>query len=250
MKRKIINCINTIEEFNRESYDELNIGVEVQDFVEPNLNNVQITSTINGYKEMFKDFNNIKALHGPFLDLKPASPDKDIRRVSQEKYFNTLEIAEKLEVNYVIFHSQTNPLLNEPEIKELNFSQNASFINYLMEETPYRGIVLIENIFEKKPIDILRLMEKIESDRVRVNLDIGHAKLSDTKLEDWIRELKDYIAYIHFHSNNGIYDQHKSPSNEEIEILYNLLDKYNIESLISLEYKKLNLEEEIKRFKE
>ena len=179
-----------------------------------------------------------------------ALSDKDIRRVSQDKYFKTLEIAEELKVDYVIFHSQINPLLNGPEIFELNLCQHADFINYLMGETSYEGVVLIENIFEKKPSDILRLIEKIESDKVKINFDLGHAKLSDTNIEDWIKVLKSHISYIHFHSNNGIYDQHKSPSDGEIETLYSLIDKYKMDPVISLEYKKLNLKKEIERFKE
>lgn len=250
MKRKIINCISTKEEFNPHDYNELNIGLEIQDFVEPNLSEKEVKSTIDAYKGFFKGFNNIKGLHGPFLDLKPASPDKDIRRLSQEKYFKTLEIANELKIDYVIFHSQMNPLLNEAKILELNHSQNGEFFNFLMRQTSYKGIVLIENIFEKDPNDMLRLINKIESNRVKINLDIGHAKLSGLNIEEWIKELKDYIAYIHFHSNNGLYDQHNRPKDEEIIELYNFLDKYEINPVISLEYKKTDLKEEIKRFKE
>lgn len=250
MKRKIVNCISTKEELNLYDYKQLDIGLEIQDFVEPNLSKKERKLTIETYKGFFKGFNNIKGLHGPFLDLKPASPDKDIRRLSQEKYFKTLEIANELEIDYVIFHSQMNPLLNEPEIMELNYSQNGDFFNFLMRETPYKGIVLIENIFEKDPNHMLRLINKIESDRVKINLDIGHAKLTGFNIEEWIKELKDYIAYIHFHSNNGLYDQHNRPKDEEITELYNLLDKYEINPVISLEYKKVDLKEEIKRFKE
>lgn len=249
MKRKIIDCISTIEEFNVQDYIDLNIGVEIQDFVEPNLTDDEIDSTIKAYKELFKGFKNIKGMHGPFLDLKPASPDKDIRRVSQEKYFNTLNIAKDLDIDYVIFHSQMNPLLNEAKIMDLNHMQSADFFNYLMRETSYEGIVLIENIFESSPKNMLRLMEKIESDRVKLNLDLGHAKLSGKPMEDWIKELRNHMAYIHFHSNNGRYDEHRSPSDNEIEELYYLLDKYKLDPVISLEYRKTNLKEEIERYR-
>lgn len=249
MKRKIIDCISIIDEFKVQDYMDLNIGVEIQDFVEPNLTDDEIDRTIKGYKELFKGFRNIKAMHGPFLDLKPASPDKDIRRVSQEKYFNALNIAKDLDIDYVIFHSQMNPLLNEPKIMDLNHRQSADFFNYLMRETSYEGIVLIENIFESSPSDMLRLMEKIESDRIKLNLDLGHSKLSGKPMEDWIKELKDHMVYIHFHSNNGRYDEHRRPTDNEIEELKSLLDKYKLEPVISLEYRKINLKEEIERFR-
>lgn len=249
MDRKILDCISTIDEFDYKLYKEVDIGVELQDFVEPNLSENEVKSTIEAYKEHFIDFNNIKSMHGPFLDLKPASPDNDIRRVSQEKYFETLKIAEDLSLDYVIFHSQINPLLNEPMIMELNYSQNGEFYNSLMKETSFKGIVLVENIFETNPYGMLQLIDKIDSDRVKLILDIGHAKLGESSLDEWIKTLNNHIAYIHFHSNNGKYDQHLKPSNEEIEELYNLIDKYKIDPVISLEYKKENLSEEIKRYK-
>lgn len=248
MKRKIIDCISTIDEFKIKDYEELKIGVEIQDFVEPNLSDDQVRSIINKYKIYFSNFAYIRGLHGPFLDLKPASPDKDIRRVSQDKYFKTLNIAKELEIDYVTFHSQMNPLLNEPQIMDLNYLQNGEFFNFLMNETSYEGIVLIENIFEKSPTNMLRLMDKIKSDKVKLNLDLGHAKLSGNTMENWIKELKDHIAYIHFHSNNGIHDQHGSPSDKEIEDLFYFLDKYNINPVISLEYKKKDLKKEILRY--
>lgn len=249
MDRKIVNCISTIDEYDSKFYKEEEVGLELQDFVEPNLSDNEVKSKIQAYKEHFIDFNNIKSMHGPFLDLKPASPDKDIRRVSQKKYFETLDIAEDLSLDYIIFHSQINPLLNEPGIMELNYSQNAQFYNSLMKETSFKGIVLIENIFEANPYGMLKLIEKIDSDRVKLILDIGHAKLGESSLEEWIKTLANHIAYIHFHSNNGKYDQHLRPSNEEIEELFNLIDKYQIDPVISLEYKKENLSEEIKRYK-
>lgn len=249
MKRKIIDCISTIDGFRRQEYVDLDIGVEIQDFVEPNLSHEEMASTIGNYKKVLKNFNNIKALHGPFLDLKPASPDPDIRKVSQEKYFNTLRIAEELEMDYVIFHSQMNPLLNEPEIMALNCSQSAAFFNLLMKETTYKGIVLIENIFEKDPKDMMQLMDQMATDRIKINLDIGHAKLSGKNIDTWMRALKEHIAYIHFHSNNGIYDEHRSPTDEEIQGLYHLLDRYNINPVISLEYDKKDLRKEIQRLK-
>ena len=68
-------------------------------------------------------------------------------------------------------------------------------------------------------------------------------------LEEWIRELKDHIYYIHVHSNDGIYDNHQSPTTDEIENLYYLLNKYHINPILSLEYKIKDLEEEVKRYK-
>lgn len=249
MNRKILKTISIIEELNIEEFNSLNIGVEIQDFTEPNLSKEEINRIISGYKNKFKKFNNIKAMHGPFLDLKPSSPDKLIREVSFNRYFDTIKIAKELNIDYIVFHSQINPYLNHPSQISLNNSQSKDFWeNILSEVSDYKGLILIENIFEETPSILKELIETIDLPNVKINLDIGHAKLGKVSLEDWIKELKDHISYIHVHSNDGVYDSHQGLSEEEIDTLYNLLDKYNINPILSLEYKVSDLPNEIRKY--
>lgn len=238
MKRNILKCISTIDEFKLDEYIDLNIGVEIQDFTEPNLSENEINELVNNYKELLKNIPNIKSLHGPFLDLKPASPDEDIRRISYNKYLRTINIAKELEIDYIIFHSQINPYLSEPFISDLNNTQSKEFWKMITEETKtFKGTILIENIFEESPQMLKDYMKTLNMDNIKVNLDIGHAKLGTATLEEWISELKEHIAYIHLHWNNGKYDQHMEPRSEDIEYIKSFLKKYNINPVISLEYK-------------
>ncbi len=89
IKLKIVKCVSTIEEFSPVDFKKLNIGVEIQDFVEPNLKEIEIEKLVSQYKTLLRDFPYTKSLHGPFLDLKPVSPDEDIRNISYKK--NILE---------------------------------------------------------------------------------------------------------------------------------------------------------------
>ena len=73
---QIVKCISTIEEFSPVEFETLNIGVEIQEFVEPNLKDDEIENLVYEYEKLLKNFSHIKSLHGPFLDLKPASPDR------------------------------------------------------------------------------------------------------------------------------------------------------------------------------
>ena len=217
MERNILKTVSTIEDLNIEEIKRLNIGIEMQDFTEPNLLTYEINSITNRYIEIFKDFKGIKALHGPFLDLKPSSPDKLIREVSYNRYLNTINIAKRLDMDYIIFHSQINPYLNQPSLRKLNNIQSKEFWEEILEEVSYyKGVILLENIFEETPSMLKELIETINLPNIKINLDIGHAKLGKATLEEWIRELKDYILYIHVHSNDGLYDNHQSPSGDEI----------------------------------
>ena len=246
MKRDIINCVRTVNDFLLKEHLDLKIGVEIQDFTESNLSDDEIKKIVFKYKTLLKNFPYTKSLHGPFLDLKPASPDADIMRVSYNKYLRTINSAIELEMDYVIFHSQINPFLNQPFLKDLNNRQSREFWKYIMEKTKeFRGTILIENIFEESPAMLKDYIETVNMENIKINLDIGHAKLGKVPLEEWISELKDHIAYIHLHWNDGLYDQHLEPSKEDIKYIKSLLHKYSINPVISLEYKVSNLKETV-----
>ena len=248
MIKKIVNCVNYIELLNMYELNKLNIGIEIQDFTEPNLSDIEIRSIVSRYKKAFIDFKGIKSLHGPFLDLKPASPDLSIREVSYKRYLTSLNIAAELEMDYIIFHSQINPYLNQPSLRLLNNRQSKEFWDRVLSETSYRGIILIENIFEERPEILKEYIETIDRKDIRINLDIGHAKLGKVSLETWIRELKDYIVYMHIHSNDGVHDSHQTPNELEVEDLYSILEKYDLNPVLSLEYDIEYLEKEIKKY--
>lgn len=246
---KMLKCIKTIEELNVAEFTKLDMGVEIQDFTRLSLDDGLIESKVNEYKKLLKNFRNVISLHGPFLDLRPTSPDPDIRRVSYSKYLKALNIAKELKAHYIIFHSQINPYLNEPNLKRITYLKARDFWINIIDKSGYKGMVLIENVFEDNPRLLREYIQTVNMPNVRVNLDIGHARLKEVPLEDWIIGLKDYVEYIHIHSNDGKYDEHRAPSEGEIKKLQNLLLQYNINPILALEYLVDNIENEISRYR-
>lgn len=245
----ILNCIREIFEFDLDEFSRLNIGVEIQDFTQPDLDSNTIEKRVEKYKSLFKGFNGIISIHGPFLDLKPASPDPDIRRVSVNKYLKALHIGKELNVDYIVFHSQINPKLNEPNLVRLSNLQTKEFWMKVLEDSGYNKTVLIENVFEDDPKMLKEYIETVNIPNLKINLDVGHVKLTKCPLEKWIRELKDYIVYLHIHSNDGKNDKHEAPTKDEILNIIGLLKKYNINPILSLEYLVDNIEDEVKKYR-
>ncbi len=251
MNNKIIKCISTIEKFNKEEFEKLSIGVELQDFTWPDALDSGWEENLIKYKKALKGFSNTLSMHGPFLDLKPVSPDKTIREVSYNRYLTTLTIGKELDVDYLIFHSQINPWLNEPRIKEINNNLNREFWRKILQEiNGFDGTILIENIFENDPLLLKELIDTIDLPNIKVCLDIGHAKLRTNKdLEEWVKVLKEDIEYIHLHWNNGFYDEHNRPVEKNITYIKGLLEKYKVNPRIALEYKANDLQKEVYRMK-
>lgn len=247
--RDIIKTVSIIDEFDPSLYNELGIGLEIQDYTEPNLSMRQMAIIMAKYKKLLEDFKGTRAMHGPFLDLMPASPDLEIRRVSQQRYLNSLYIAKELDLDYLIFHSQINPAIKEPEIVKLNNFQTRKMWEKLLKESKYEGIVLVENLFETDPYQIKQYIDDVNMPNIKINLDLGHAKLSKYPISEWVKVLGSRIEYMHVHTNEGYKDTHSIPSKEEIKKLYKILDDNGINPKLSLEYAAKNLGEEVKKYR-
>lgn len=247
--RDIIKTVGTIDEFDPILYSRLGIGVELQDYTEPNLTMRQMTIIMHKYKKLLRGFKGTKSMHGPFLDLMPASPDREIRRVSQQRYLNALYVARELDLDYIVFHSQINPLITDPKIVSLNNFQSKNMWERIVKKSEYDGTILVENLFETDPKMLKKYIEDIDMPNIKVNLDLGHAKLTEYSIEEWVEVLGEDIEYIHVHTNSGEADTHSIPSEKEIKDLFEILDKNKINPSLSLEYATDNLEEEIKKYR-
>lgn len=248
MSYRLLNCISTHESLNVEEANRLGYGIELQDFVEPNLTVEEKKRLISAYSRDLSLLKGLKAIHGPFLDLKPSSPDLLIREASRMRYSETLDIAAFLKVDYVIFHSQINPYLNLPSLRKLNAKQAAEYWQEALRLTKYKGIILLENIFEETPDMLTELLEEISDERIRVNLDIGHLRLGKASLNEWISSLAEWISYIHIHGNDGKFDAHQAPTDGEIDELVTALSRNKIEPVLALEYSVMDMESELRRY--
>lgn len=246
MQNKLIKCIRTINEFSRDVFEKLNLGVEIQDFTEPDLLDGNWYKIFKEYKKCLEGFDGIISVHGAFLDLNPASCDKRIVDVTRNRYLTSLDIAKNIGANYVIFHSQINPWLKDPISRKLRNKRNRAFFREILEEIDIGSmVILIENIFDNDPRQLDEFVNSIDLPQIKICLDIGHAILADnTKLSEWIEVLKDRIEYIHFHWNGRIHDDHNPPADEDFILLNNLLNKFNISPIIALEYEVSDLHSE------
>lgn len=249
MTKKIVKSISQYYEFDVAVFNKLNLGVEIQDFTEPNLSKYEKKSIIKEYLKLFKSYNNLKCMHGPFIDLEPASPDPLIRKVSQSRYIETLKIANILGIEHVIFHSQINPFVNYPLLSDLNDFQDKEAWERILYKSKYDGYIYLENVYEQRPYMLKKRLDVINNPQIKVNLDIGHCNIGKVNLDKWLDTLKNYIGYMHVHSNSGIYDTHNPIDKLEVNKLYKKLKKYNLDPIISLEYRTNNLIEEINKFK-
>lgn len=147
-----------------------------------------------------------KALHGAFGDLCPGSFDPLVREVARKRVLQSLEVAEKLDVCEVIFHHGYVPHTSSPEGWVRRAGQ---FWKAILKQTPEPIRLHLENMLEHTPMVIKRLVDAVDSPRLGVCFDIGHAHAnSTTSVLDWVDALQSRISYVHIHDNNGKRDEH------------------------------------------
>ena len=171
---------------------------------------------IETYAKVRSDFSK-DTMHGAFLDVTVHSMDDKIREVSELRVRQSMDIAKEMGLRGVVFH--TNRLYGFREENYLKnwIVSNQQFFGKLCEEYPNQQIFM-ENMFDESP-DVLReLAEKMTTyENFGVCLDYAHATISDTPIEQWIKELAPYIRHMHINDNDLKNDLHQAVGTGQVD---------------------------------
>lgn len=147
-------------------------------------------------------------MHGAFLDLCIDSSDSRIFQVSDLRIRQSMEIAERMGLRAVIFH--TNYIVNFRLQSYLDtwLLRNEAYWRQILREYPGQEIFL-ENMFDDTPQLLQKLAERMADEpRFAVCLDTAHAMISGSPLRPWLEGLQPYISHIHINDNDGREDLH------------------------------------------
>ena len=208
-----------------------NAVFEYNDFFKPDVfeNEEILNERINFYKGLDRDRSK-DTLHGIFLDLCIASMDTTIREYSKKRIAQSMEIADKLGVKGVVFHTGLIGGLTVDYYINGWVNAAAELFTNLGKTYPHIMIYL-ENSFEFSPDAFLKLMDKVKDvSNVRICLDYGHAALTLTSMEEWVGQLAPYIAHMHVNDHDLKADLHLAPGEGDIDFckFKALMEKYNV----------------------
>jgi sugar phosphate isomerase/epimerase len=183
---------------------EYDLGFELVDFADPAVLDGDLAAVVDHYKS-FADQERLVSAHGPFLDLYLNSPDSAIRRVAAERIGRTLAVADELGVQFVVFHTNCLPMITHSGYYENWVRSHVHFWRKVVEE--HSTTVVLENMWDRSPEHIARVLDGVGSPRLRACLDTGHHLLfSREPLERWFEVLGENIAYLHLTDNLGDVD--------------------------------------------
>lgn len=148
-------------------------------------------------------------MHGPFMDLSPASPDPEIRRVTRERFEKFLHAVQIFRPKSVVCHAGYDRRRYLP-FWDVWLEKSVEFWIWLARRVQDEGSLLVlENVYEDDPHDLLVLFQRLEDPGVGFCLDTGHqAAFSPAGLQQWLTCLAGYLIQIHLHDNEGTQDEH------------------------------------------
>lgn len=148
-------------------------------------------------------------VHAPFMDLSPGSPDPEARALMRHRLEQTLGAVALFKPKTVVCHAGYDP-------KRYGFMRDAWVDNSLEMWSWFGNRVrdegarlMLENVFEHGPEEILLLLEGLGPEGAGFCLDTGHhAAFGGDPIERWVDALTPYLGQLHLNDNEGMEDTH------------------------------------------
>ncbi len=189
-------------------WEALEIPYEYQDFMLPDLldDRQRLEERVNAYAALGRPSRR-DVIHGPFLDIAVHSSDRAIREVSQRRIQQVCRVAETLQAKAIVLHTNIIPNFYQTAYRQEWILRNEAYIHSLLEAYP--GLyVYMENMFDEEPDCLVALARRLRGQRFGICLDIAHASLSKTPIDEWLRACDPYISHYHLNDNRGLTDDH------------------------------------------
>ena len=176
----------------------------------------QGTVEVESFRQELGEYGGELSLHGPFLDMHPASYDPGIREVTRSRFEQAYDAAVKLGVSHLVYHTGWLP---DPYGFGDWLEEAERFWRAFLEGKD-AGIQLhIENVFERDWRPLAALIDRLECPFVTACLDVGHVSAGgETPVQEWIRGLNTRIGHVHLHNNDGIRDRHRGLTQGKLDV--------------------------------
>ena len=180
------------------------------------------------------------SFHGPFNDMAPGGVDEAFRQLTVKRIYQTLDIAEKVDPEMVLFHAGYDGKRYDGRWDIWLEQSLKTWKGDILERLKENHLTIaLENVFEEAPFMIKELLMEIDHPSFRFCLDSAHATIfSSMSCYEWLEEMHPWIGEMHFHNTNSTErDEHNSLSDGIIDfqrILRRVLE-LNMNPLITLE---------------
>jgi len=176
--------------------------------------------------------------HAPFMDLRPGAVDPVIRQASLDRLRQVFDLVPVFHPLAVVCHpSFDNRYYVSTE--ELWLKNSIETWETLLAMAEQAGTTIaLENVYEKQPRLLHRLLSACASPRLQFCFDTGHFNVfSRATLEEWINTMAPYLYELHLHDNGGAADEHLAVGGGSFPFfrLFGMLREKRLQPILTLE---------------
>lgn len=206
-KRNFDQCVQVAQEQG--------LGIEVMTFAFPDVLDGEWKSLVKAYRAQLRSVPGKLAMHGPFMDMAPGSPDSKINQAVIKRYQQAIQIGAELGTEVIVFHANFIAAIHTNEYRSAWHTRNVDFWGPMAEFAQQHGVTLaVENMWEYDPNIIADVLKAINNLHLRACLDVGHAHLfGEVPFESWLKALEPLLVHSHMNNNNGKIDVHQAFDN-------------------------------------
>jgi sugar phosphate isomerase/epimerase len=148
-------------------------------------------------------------LHAPFVDLSAGSTDPAIRAVTRRRFEEILDLVPLFKPRTVVAHAGYDWQRYE-YFRKTWMEHSVEFWGWVAGRLNHEGSqLMLENVYEHGPGEILELFERLRPHGVGLCLDCGHlTAFGRAPLAEWLDVLGPFIGQLHLHDNLGQKDDH------------------------------------------
>jgi sugar phosphate isomerase/epimerase len=150
-----------------------------------------------------------------------------VRNVIKRRLEQGLQIAGELGATHMVIHSPIEPwlhrhIVNSQKEKDVVMTIVGDTLTELIKTASLMGCVLVmENIMDIDPRLQLDLIKSLNSDFLKMSVDVGHAfcmhrQHNAPPPDQFIAEAGSYLAHVHLQDTDGYLDRHWLPGEGQV----------------------------------
>ncbi len=211
----VVSFAGTLKE-HAEIAQKYHVAFEINDFYDPD-----VLDRPDRIDELIKQYEQIgvpqgSTMHGAFFDVILHSRDKVVRENARKRMRQSMEIAKRMGLGAVIFHTNYQPCIVGEGYMQSVIRENVVFLKELLEEYPMIPIYL-ENMFDDTPDLLVEISKQLqEYSNYGVCFDYGHACVYGSDIDYWVQRIAPHTKHLHINDNDLKRDLHLALGSGEI----------------------------------
>ncbi|MBW1739883.1 MAG: sugar phosphate isomerase/epimerase [Deltaproteobacteria bacterium] len=177
-------------------------------------------------------------LHAPFYDLVPGGMDKKILKATRERLKQVFDLIPVFEPLSIVCHTGYDKKRYHEVEDEWFETALETWTSFVKDLKGTRTTLMLENVYERTPRILRKLLRGLNSEKVGFCFDAGHMVVfSETSMDGWLKVLGPFLKELHLHDNDGTNDDHLAIGAGKIdfEYLFKYMEDNHLRPIITLE---------------